>query len=809
MKLVLAEKPSVAQSIAKVLGAAKREDGYLEGNGYVVSWCVGHLVELAQPEVYDAKYSKWAYADLPIFPMDWQYEVSAGTKKQFGILKKLMAREDVASLVCATDAGREGELIFRLVYHKAGCRKPFERLWISSMEDVAIKEGFENLRSGTEYDALYEAALCRERADWIVGINATRLFSTLYGQTLNVGRVMTPTLAMAVMREAAISAFKPELFYTVQIGLDGFTAASERFKTKAAAEAVKQSCSVAIVQKAECKEKTEKPPALYDLTSLQREANRVLGYTAQQTLDYTQNLYEKKLVTYPRTDSRFLTEDMAHSLTDLVKLAFHTFPVEDVDNIPVHAEQVVNNKKVTDHHAIIPTRELQKCNLSELPKGELAILQLISNRLCVAVGDPHRYAETVIELDCGGTVFSTKGKTVVQDGWKALVQKNDSTKSDENVQTLPSVSVGDEMTVSGTEIKEGKTSPPKHFTEDTLLSAMETAGADEMPDEVERKGLGTPATRAGIIEKLVRIGFLERKGDKKTKHLIPTHKGTALVTVMPEQIQSPSMTADWEEKLLLIEKGEYASEDFMDEIKDVIAGLIQNYEVIRDSEVMMSKEANSIGKCPLCGSAVEDKAKAFFCSNRACKFALWKNNRYFASIGKSMTSATAQKLLGSGKVKLKNCKSERTGNTFDATVFMEVSDDGKTKFSMEFENGALIYLENFAPDEARERFEERIRSLFETKWIIELVDMAMLKIREYPDKGALYCEIISKAYLNRFKYRESEMLEVLNMERSTYYDRKKEAILLFGLSLWGTAIPKLKDFLESAREEEALCYCEC
>ena len=815
MKLVLAEKPSVAQSIAKVLGAAKREDGYLEGNGYVVSWCVGHLVELAQPEVYDAKYSKWAYADLPIFPMDWQYEVSAGTKKQFGILKKLMAREDVASLVCATDAGREGELIFRLVYHKAGCRKPFERLWISSMEDVAIKEGFENLRSGTEYDALYEAALCRERADWIVGhlvelaqpevydakyskwayadlpifpmdwqyevsagtkkqfgilkklmaredvaslvcatdagregelifrlvyhkagcrkpferlwissmedvaikegfenlrsgteydalyeaalcreradwivgINATRLFSTLYGQTLNVGRVMTPTLAMAVMREAAISAFKPELFYTVQIGLDGFTAASERFKTKAAAEAVKQSCSVAIVQKAECKEKTEKPPALYDLTSLQREANRVLGYTAQQTLDYTQNLYEKKLVTYPRTDSRFLTEDMAHSLTDLVKLAFHTFPVEDVDNIPVHAEQVVNNKKVTDHHAIIPTRELQKCNLSELPKGELAILQLISNRLCVAVGDPHRYAETVIELDCGGTVFSTKGKTVVQDGWKALVQKNDSTKSDENVQTLPSVSVGDEMTVSGTEIKEGKTSPPKHFTEDTLLSAMETAGADEMPDEVERKGLGTPATRAGIIEKLVRIGFLERKGDKKTKHLIPTHKGTALVTVMPEQIQSPSMTADWEEKLLLIEKGEYASEDFMDEIKDVIAGLIQNYEVIRDSEVMMSKEANSIGKCPLCGSAVEDKAKAFFCSNRACKFALWKNNRYFASIGKSMTSATAQKLLGSGKVKLKNCKSERTGNTFDATVFMEVSDDGKTKFSMEFENG--------------------------------------------------------------------------------------------------------------------------
>ena len=479
MKLVLAEKPSVAQSIAKVLGATKREDGYIEGNGYIVSWCVGHLVELAEPEAYDEKYSKWTYNDLPIFPVDWQYEVSSGTKKQFSILKKLMARDDVASLVCATDAGREGELIFRLVYHKAGCRKPFERLWISSMEDTAIKEGFENLRSGTEYDALYEAALCRERADWIVGINATRLFSTLYGQTLNVGRVMTPTLAMAVMREAAIAAFKPEPFYTVQIGLDGFTASSERYKKKSEAEAVSKGCSVATVTKAERKEKSEKPPALYDLTSLQRDANRVLGYTAQQTLDYTQNLYEKKLVTYPRTDSRFLTDDMAHSLPDIVKLAFHTFPVEGVDNVPVHAEQVVNNKKVTDHHAIIPTRELQKCNLGELPKGELAILQLISNRLCVAVGDPHRYAETVIELDCGGTAFSVKGKTILHDGWKALVKKYNSTKNDENEQVLPSVSVGDEIAVISTEIKEGKTSPPKHYTDVIFCERKEWIGIEE------------------------------------------------------------------------------------------------------------------------------------------------------------------------------------------------------------------------------------------------------------------------------------------------------------------------------------------
>ena len=687
MKLVLAEKPSVAQSIAKVLGASKREDGYLEGNDYVVSWCVGHLVELAQPEAYEERYGKWIYNDLPIFPSDWKYEVSSGTKKQFGILKNLMNRNDVESLVCATDAGREGELIFRLLYHKAGCRKPFERLWISSMEDSSIREGFENLKSGSKYDALYEAALCRERADWIVGINATRLFSTLYGQTLNVGRVMTPTLSMAVMREAAISAFKPESFYTIQIGMDGFSAVSERFKSKVDAEAVIREVSKAIVTKAERKDKTEKPPALYYLTSLQRDANRMLGYTAQQTLDYTQNLYEKKLVTYPRTDSKFLTEDMAQGLPTIVELVFHAFPISGVENLSIHADQVVDNKKVTDHHAIIPTRELQKCNLSELPKGELAILQLISNRLCVAVGDLHRYAETVIELDCGGKSFSAKGKMVLQDGWKNLVKKQLPAKNDKQESELPILSVGDVLTIQKTEIKEGKTSPPKHYTEDTLLQSMETAGADEIPDEAEHKGLGTPATRAGIIEKLVRIGFLERTGDKKTKYLIPTHKGTALITVMPEQVQSPSMTAEWEEKLLLIEKGEYESATFMNEIKGLIAGLVQNYEVIKDSEVLLSREVNSIGKCPICGNNVEERAKGFFCSNRSCKFALWKNNRYFESIGKTMNSTIAQMLLASGKVKLKSCKSARTGNIFDAIVYLSVSEDGKTQFNMEFEKG--------------------------------------------------------------------------------------------------------------------------
>ena len=686
MKLVLAEKPSVAQSIAKVIGATKREDGYLEGNGYIVSWCVGHLVELAQPESYDSKYNKWSYNDLPIFPDSWQYQVSVATKKQFGILKKLMERKDVESLVCATDAGREGELIFRLVYHQCHCKKPIERLWISSMEDSAIQEGFAHLHPGSEYDALYEAALCRERADWLVGINATRLFSTLYGQTLNVGRVMTPTLAMAVMREAAIAAFRPEPFYTVQLDDGNMKLTSKRFHDKADAEAVVSRCTEnkAIITKAEKKEKSEKPPLLYDLTSLQREANRVLGYTAQQTLDYAQALYEKKLITYPRTDSRFLTEDMEAMLPDMVGKLFSMFPVEGIKHISIHAKQVINGKKVTDHHAILPTKEVGNHHLSELPKGEQEVLNLIVTRLFSAVGDPYCYAETVIEATCGDTVFSAKGKTKLQDGWKVFEKRQESTKTEKE---LPAVLINDVLEIASVEIKEGKTSPPKHYTEDTLLQSMENAGADEIPEDVERKGLGTPATRAGIIEKLVRIGFLERKGDKKTKYLIPTHKGTALVTVMPEQIQSPSMTADWEEKLLLIERKEYSGEDFMQEIKDVIFHLIKHYEVIQDAEVLMAKERNAIGKCPLCGSPVENRSKGYFCSSRECRFALWKNNRYFESIGKSLTDSMAEKLLNTGKIKLKGCKSAKTGRSFDATVIMEVDESGHSSFSMEFENG--------------------------------------------------------------------------------------------------------------------------
>lgn len=475
MKLVIAEKPSVAKSIAQVLGAAKRGEGYVEGNGWIVSWCIGHLVGLAKPESYEERYKKWVYADLPIFPENWKYEVAEATKKQFQTLKKLMGRKDVESLVCATDAGREGELIFRLVYQESGCRKLFERLWISSMEDSAIREGFENLRPGAEYDALYQAALCRERADWLVGMNATRLFSTLYGQTLNVGRVMTPTLAMAVMRERAIAEFKPEAFYTVQLVLDGFTASSRKFQKREEAETVQKNCASATVVKTTQSEKTEKPPALYDLTSLQREANRLLGYTAQQTLDYTQSLYEKKIVTYPRTDSRYLTEDMAWGLPELVNMVASVCKENVGEAVPVHCKQVINNKKVTDHHAIIPTKEIQRCNLDSLPKGEQAILRLISKRLCIAVGEQYRYAETVIELEAGGMTFTAKGKIELEKGWKAYEEKVE----DKKEQGLPHFIQGEKVPIKDVEIKEGKTTPPKRYTDVIFCERKEWIGIEE------------------------------------------------------------------------------------------------------------------------------------------------------------------------------------------------------------------------------------------------------------------------------------------------------------------------------------------
>ncbi|MFR8786655.1 MAG: DNA topoisomerase 3 [Faecalibacterium sp.] len=688
MKLVLAEKPSVAMSLSKVIGADQRGDGYMEGNGYLVSWCVGHLVELSQPEAYDEKYAKWKYDDLPILPEHWQYQVSASTKKQFGILKKLMQRKDVESLICATDAGREGELIFRLVYHQCGCKKPVERLWISSMEDSAIREGFQKLRPGTEYDALYEAALCRERADWIVGINATRLFSCLYGQTLNVGRVMTPTLAMVVMRDAAIRAFKPEPFYSAELKFRDFQAGGERMKEKAEAEKLVAECcqaGSAIITKVEQKEKSEKPPALFDLTSLQREANRQLGFTAQQTLDYTQALYEKKLVTYPRTDSRYLTDDMAPLVSELVSVIQQSFQIQADVPAPVNAAQVINSKKVTDHHAIIPTKTAASYDISSLPSGEQAILTMLAVRLICAVGTPCLYAETVVEAECAGQKFRTKGKTATDIGWRRYAGKpSEEAEKNAGAGELPELSEGMTLELARVDLKEGKTSPPKRFTEDLLLSAMESASSDEFPAGVERKGIGTPATRAAIIEKLVQKGFIERRGDKKTKYLCSTDKGNALVTVVPEQIQSPSMTADWEEKLLKIEHGEYDGDAFMGEISSMVSGLVKTYEAVKGADVLMQPERKVIGSCPACGSDVCETAKGWFCRDKNCKFALWKENRFFQTLGKQMTEELAKQLVNQGKARLIHCYSRKSNRYYDTTVHVETGEDGAAAFKLEF-----------------------------------------------------------------------------------------------------------------------------
>ena len=689
--LIITEKPSVARTISKVLGAAARRDGYLEGGGYLISWCVGHLVELAPPGVYDPRFERWDRADLPILPERWQYLVSSSTKKQFDVLCKLMHRADVDRIVCATDAGREGELIFRLVYQECGCRKPVSRLWISSMEDSAIRAGFKNLKSSTEYDSLYKAALCRERADWLVGINATRLFSCLHGVTLNVGRVMTPTLAMTVEREAAIAAFKPEPFYIIQLQTGGCMASSERFKDKSQAEELLAECrksSQTIVQKSERRERSERPPALYDLTTLQRDANRLLGYSAQQTLDYTQALYEKKLVTYPRTDSRYLTEDMAAGLLGLVMDTAVAFGFRGA--IPVHGKQVINSKKVSDHHAILPTQSVAGADLSSLPAGEASILRLIAARLLAAVGEPYRYAETTVQFECAGQTFMAKGRTVLDEGWKAVervILGNSAEKVEETLEILTEAQDKETLPVRDAQLKEGRTTPPKHFTEDTLLAAMESAGADSIPEEAERRGIGTPATRAATIEKLVQKGFLAREGSGKTKHLIPTEKGCGLIAAMPEQLRSPAMTAEWETKLTQIEKGQYVPEQFMEEIESMMKSLVNQYANTPNAPARAASGAPVVGTCPHCGSEVAEREKGFFCASHECRFVIWKDNAFFNRLGKRPTRQVVDKLLRDGRARLKDCKSQRTGKTYNASVLMTTEADGRAKFSLEFENG--------------------------------------------------------------------------------------------------------------------------
>ena len=687
----MTEKPSVAISYAKILGVHGRQDGYLEGNGYLVSWCVGHLVELAPPSAYGEQYVKWNIADLPILPEKWQYLVSASTKKQFGILKKLMHRADVNTVVNSCDAGREGELIFRLVYEQAGCKKPVSRLWLSSMEDSAVRAGFANLKPSTEYDALYQAALCRERADWMVGINCSRLFSCLYGRPLAVGRVMTPTLAMTVEREAAIAAFVPKKFYTVALELtSGFVASSRRISEKAAAEKLLAGCReemVSTIQKITRKEKAENPPPLYDLTTLQRDANRLLGYSAQQTLDYVQSLYEKQLTTYPRTDSCYIADEDEEMLEELAEELedFLGFVSEDADDDVPRTRRTVNRQKVTDHHAILPTRSMLQADLDALPKGERNILKLIIARTLVAVSKPFRYLETLLTTECAGEEFTVKGKEILEEGWKAVERKVlvDILNRKREFTALPQVEES-ECGILNAELKEGQTSPPKHFTEDTLLHSMETASADSMPEGVERQGIGTPATRAATIEKLVQKGFLERKGDKKTKVLLPTDKGKALITVMPEEIQSADMTADWETKLLRVERGEMEPETFMTEINDMISSLVNTTEAVKGASALMKNKV--IGVCPNCGNSVVEREKGYFCENRECRFVLWKDNAFFKRLGKRMDAHVADRLLRDGRVRLKDCKSSK-GKTYNATVLLSTEADGRSKFSLEFEGG--------------------------------------------------------------------------------------------------------------------------
>ena len=584
MKLVIVEKPSVAMNLSAVLGAKSHRDRYVEGNGYLVSWCYGHLAELSDPAAYHEAYEKWRLEDLPILPDRFQFTLRPDRKEQFDALCSLMGREDVTEVINACDAGREGELIFRTVYALAGCTKPILRLWISSMEDAAIREGFDSLWPGSEFDGLHQSALCRAEADWLVGINATRYFSLLYGTTLRVGRVMSPTLAMLVQREAEIAAFVPEPFYTVQLDC-GFPAVTERMKDRAEAEKTAAECTgTAVVQAVEQKQRTEKPPLLYDLTTLQRDANRIQGYTAQQTLDYLQALYEKKLCTYPRTDSRYLTNDMAARVPEYVAAAAS---ICDTDTpAEINASQVCDSGKVSDHHAVIPTISAGSAEVEALPLGERVILNLLARRLLAAVSEPYRYLETKASLNCGGHLFSAKGKTVLSPGWKTY-----SPEQQEKDTALPELTEGQAVPVAGAEVKEGKTSPPKHFTEDTLLSALETAGAKELPENAERKGIGTPATRAGILEKLVSSGLVDRRKSKKVANLIPTDTGTALITILPEQLQSPLLTAEWEQQLKEIEGGTLAPEDFMAEIAAMLRELIRTYQPV--SNAMAEKHKNA------------------------------------------------------------------------------------------------------------------------------------------------------------------------------------------------------------------------
>ena len=676
--LVIAEKPSVAQNIAAALKVSGRKDGYIEGGGYIISWCVGHLVGLAAADAYGEQYAKWNYDTLPILPKEWQYTVAADKGKQFKILKELMHRADVSEVVNACDAGREGELIFRFVYNVANCKKPMRRLWISSMEADAIRAGFAELQDGADYDALYSSALCRAKADWIIGINATRLFSCLYHKTLNVGRVQTPTLKMLVDREAQIMSFKKEKYHIVRLNLDGTEATSARISDKEKAEELKDACraSSAVCVSVSREKKTALPPKLFDLTTLQREANKLYGYTAKQTLDLAQALYEKRLLTYPRTDSTYLTEDMSETAASVAALLSVKLPFMKGADFAPDLSRVLDSKKVSDHHAIIPTMELEKTELSALPETERNILSLVGARLLFAAAAPHTYEAVKAVFRCADTEFTATGKTILCGGWKelerryraTLKQKPDDEDGDVSMLTVSEGQSYDSPTAS---VTEHYTTPPKSHTEDTLLSAMERAGNEDTDEDAERRGLGTPATRAAVIEKLVSAGFVERKG----KQLIPTKDGNNLVCVLPDVLTSPKLTAEWENSLTQIAKGKADADVFICGIEDMTRELVKTYPFLSDKDKALFKEEKPIvGKCPRCGENVFEGKKNYYCSNRDCAFVMWKNDRFFEERKVKFTPKIAADLLMDGKAKVKKLYSHKTGKTYDGTVLL--SDTG-------------------------------------------------------------------------------------------------------------------------------------
>ena len=675
-KLIIAEKPSVAKSIASALGASSRADGFYEGSGLLVSWCVGHLVSPMDAGGYDEHFKKWRYDDLPILPEPFRYVLAPGKEDAFENLRALMNRSDVDTIVNACDAGREGELIFRLVYEMTGCRKPVLRLWISSMEDSAIREGFSDLRPGADYEALYQSALCRQKADWLVGINATRLFSVLYHRTLNVGRVQTPTLAMLAERDAKITLFHKEKYHLLRLTLDGAEAVSEKFTDSAAAEQAAAMCKGAAVTCTSVtkEQKKEQPPKLYDLTTLQREANRLFGYTAKQTLDYAQSLYEKKLLTYPRTDSQYLTDDMLPTAESLVSGLWPLLPFAAGLDLSPQFGRVLNSKKVSDHHAIVPTMEFVQKGFDGLTEGEKKLLSLVCCKLLCAVAAPHVYEAVTATFTCAGNTFTAKGKTILTPGWKELDRRfkaSFKTDSDdtapEPARELPEITEGQTFDKVTAAVTEHFTAPPKSYTEDTLLSAMERAGTDDLPEDAERQGLGTPATRASILEKLVQMGFVERRG----KQLVPTKDGHNLACVLPEVLTSPQLTAQWETELTAIAKGQADPEGFMAGIAEMTRGLIANYsQISEDAQKLFQTERVVIGKCPRCGESVYEGKKNYYCGNRSCQFVMWKNDRFFEERGKAFTPKIAAALLKDGKAKVKGLRSMKTGKTYDGTVLL-------------------------------------------------------------------------------------------------------------------------------------------